>query len=157
MDYEKMPSGPYYQKPAAVLPSIQEEPANGLARASMILGIIAFASFFTFTVYPPIILGSLSVILALLSRGRSLKMHSKAKNGIIFSSIAACCDIAIIVFVVFFLFITPDFFENIYGMSYQEMIEGVQNGTLDYDDIYNNVYDNMYNNINDDIYERNSQ
>ena len=39
---------------------------NGLARASMILGIIGVVSVFTFMVYPAMILGSLAVILAIL-------------------------------------------------------------------------------------------
>ncbi len=126
-------------------------PANGLARASMVLGVIALVSFFTFTIYPPIIFGSLSIILALLSRGGSLKMHEKAKNGILTSSIAFGCDICLFALIFVFLFVTPDFFESIYGMSYQEMIEGIENGTLDYDDIYNNVYDNIYNNISEEM------
>ncbi len=131
----------------------KEEPANGLARASMVLGIIALVSFFTFTVYPPIILGSLSIILALLSRGSSLKMHSKAQNGVITSSIALGCDVAIFAMAFALIFGMPNMFESIYGMSYEEMIEGMENGTLDYEDIYNNVYENMYENMYGDTYE----
>ncbi len=131
----------------------KEEPANGLARASKVLGIFALVSFFTFTVYPPIIFGSLSIILALLSRGSSLKMHSKAQNGVITSSIALGCDVAIFAMAFALIFNMGGSFESIYGMSYEEMIEGMENGTLDYEDIYNNVYENMYENMYGDTYE----
>lgn len=78
-------------------------------------------------------------------------MHEKAKNGILTSSIALGCDVCLLALVMVFLFVTPNFFESIYGMSYQEMIEGIEDGTLDYDDIYNNVYDNIYNNISEEM------
>lgn len=157
MEENKQTPGPYWSRPGQspttpINPTpTQQAPANSLARASMVLGIVALISFFTFTVYPPIIFGSLSIILALLSRGGSLKMHEKAKNGILTSSIAFGCDICLVALVFVFLFVTPDFFESIYGMSYQEMIEGMEDGTLDYDDIYNNVYDNIYNNISEEM------
>lgn len=157
MEQDRQTSNPYWERPGqsgngTFMPHHHQPqtPANGLARASMVLGIMALLSFFTFTVYPAVILGSLSIILALLSRGASLKMHEKAKNGVLLSSVAIGCNIAVIALVCAVLFGMPDIFERIYGMSYQEMVEGMENGTLDYDDIYNNVYDNIYN----DIYEK---
>lgn len=161
MEQDKQNPSPFWDRPGQAgsgnspqqFRRQKEEPANGLAYASMILGVIALASFFTFTIYPPIIFGSLSIILALLSRGGSLKMHSKAQNGVITSSIALGCDVAIFAMAFALIFVTPDFFESIYGMSYQEMIEGMENGTLDYEDIYNNVYENMYEDTYEDTYE----
>lgn len=131
----------------------KEEPANGLAIASMVLGIIALILFFTFTIYPTIIFASLSIILALLSRGGSLKMHTKAQNGIITSAIALGCDAAIFAMAFALIFNMGGSFESIYGMSYEEMMEGMEDGTLDYEDIYNNVYENMYENMYGDTYE----
>lgn len=152
MEQDRQTPGTFYNRPDRQLngeptpyvPREQEEPANGLARASMVLGIISVISFFTFTIYPAIIMGSLAIILALLSRGASLKMHSKAKNGILTASIAIGCDIALIGACFFLIFGSPDFFESIYGMSFQEMMEGMENGTLDYDELYENIYNNMY-------------
>lgn len=141
------------ENPAQQFRRPKEEPANGLAIASMVLGVIALVSFFTFTIYPPIIFGSLSIILALLSRGGSLKMHSKAQNGIIASVVALGCDVAVFAMAFALIFNMGGSFESIYGMSYEEMIEGMENGTLDYEDIYNNVYENMYENIYEDTYE----
>ena len=144
---------PFYQRPGQagddkLNPAFRpkEEPANKLASASTVLGIIAIASFFTFTIYPPVIFGSLAIILALLSRGASFNLHSKAKNGIITSVIAIGCDIALVAVACLLIFGTPDFFEKIYGMSYQEMMEGIENGTLDYDELYENIQNNMYEN-----------
>ena len=151
---EEQRQTPFYQRPGQagddkLNPAFRpkEEPANKLASASTVLGIIAIASFFTFTIYPPVIFGSLAIILALLSRGASFNLHSKAKNGIITSVIAIGCDIALVAVACLLIFGTPDFFEKIYGMSYQEMMEQMENGTLDYDELYDNIYDNMYNDM----------
>ena len=151
MEQDRQTPSPFYRRPGqqangnpTQVQRQQEEPANGLARASMVLGIIAIVSFFTFTIYPAVILGSLAIILALLSRGASFKMHSKAKNGIITAVIAIGSDIALVIACCVLIFGTPDFFESIYGMSLQEMMEGMEDGTLDYDELYENIYNNMY-------------
>lgn len=152
MEQDRQNPGPFYSRPGqqlsgepmAYVPQKQEEPANGLAHASMVLGIISAISFFTFTIYPAVILGSLAIILALLSRGASFKMHSKAKNGIITASLAIGCDIVLVISCCFLIFGSPEFFEKTYGMSFEEMMEQMENGTLDYDELYENIYDNMY-------------
>jgi Ca2+-transporting ATPase len=66
-------------------------------------------------------------------------MHSKAKTGIITASIAIGFDIALIGACFFLIFGSPDFFESTYGMSFQEMMEGIENGTLDYEELYENI------------------
>ena len=50
---------------------------NSFARWSSIFGTIALIGVFTFTVYPPIIFGSLAIILAFLS----ISMYSISKKG----------------------------------------------------------------------------
>lgn len=160
MEQDRQTPSPYYRRPGQPLnedpmqfPQHQtEEPANGLARASMVLGIIAVVSFFTFTIYPAVIFGSLAIILALLSRGASFNLHSKAKNGIITAVTAIGCDIALIVSCCFLIFGSADFFESIYGMSFQEMMEGMENGTLDYEELYENIYNNMYEDMYEDMH-----
>ena len=160
MEQDRQTPGTFYhrlgqQTNGEPLPYAQrepEEPANGLARASMVLGVISVITFFTFTIYPAVILGSLAIILALLSRGASFKMHSKAKNGIITAVTAISCDIALVAACCFLIFGSPDFFENIYGMSFEEMMEGMENGTLDYDELYENIYNNMYEDMYEDIH-----
>lgn len=164
MEQERQPNGPYYRRPnindygdtPATGNRPQPEPPNALARASKIIGIVAVLSVFSFTVYPAIVLGSLAIILALLSRGASLKLHPSAKTGIQTSAIAIGINVALVSVIFIIVFANPNFeedfnnmWERIYGMPYDEMMEGIENGTLDYDDIYENVYENMY----DEMYE----
>lgn len=155
----KQTSGPFWNRPGQTGDenstqqpySRKEEPANGLAVASMVLGVLALISLIA--VYPAIIFGSLSIILALLSRGGSLKMNSSAKTGAITSVIALSCNVAVFAMAFALIFNMGGSFESIYGMSYEEMIEGMEDGTLDYEDIYNNVYENMYEKMYGDTYE----
>ena len=53
---------PYYAPPT-------RHPGSAFATASLVLGIIAILSAFTGTVFPPLVCGGLSIILALLSKG----------------------------------------------------------------------------------------
>jgi hypothetical protein len=152
-------NGPFWNRPGQTSsdsPSQQpycskEEQTNKMAFASMILGILALLGILA--IYPAIIFGSLSIILALLSRGKSLKMHSQAQSGVITSVIALGCDLAMFAMVFVLIFGMPDFFESIYGMSYQEMMEQIEDGTLDYDELYNNIYNNLEDNRMDDRHE----
>ena len=128
MEQDRQTPGTFYNRPDRQLngeptpfvPREQEAPANGLARASMVLGIISIISFFTFTIYPAIVMGSLAIILALLSRGASLKMHSKAKTAIITASIAIGFDIALIGACFFLIFGTEEPAEEITEESIEE-------------------------------------
>ena len=54
---------------------------NGFAFAALILGVSALFSLFT--VYLPLILGSLAILFALLSKGYGKKMAATAKIGFI--------------------------------------------------------------------------
>ena len=141
MEQDRQNPGPYWERPSHQLNRLPEEPSNGMAVASMVLGILALIGILF--IYPAIILGSLSIILALLSRGKSLKMHGQAKTGVITSIIAIGSDIAIFATAFLLIFGKPDFFESIYGMSYQEMMEQMEDGTLDYDELYDNIYNNL--------------
>ncbi len=55
-------------------------PGRGMAMASMILGVACF--FTLFTVYIPIVCGSIAIILAILSKGYGKKMLTTAWVGI---------------------------------------------------------------------------
>ena len=168
MNENKKPTGPFYSRPTMdengntplTINRPKEDPPNSFATASMVLGIIAIVLVFTCTIYPPLILGALAIILALLSRGGELKFHSSAKTGIRNSIIAFVIDIALVAASCWLVFCNTNFMEDfdntwekIYGMPYEEMMEGIQNGTLDYEDIYENVYENMYEDIYDDVYD----
>ena len=70
-------------------------------------------------------------------------MHVQAKTGVITSAIGLGSVVAIFAMAFTFIYSEPDFFENIYGMSYQEMMEQMEDGTLDYDELYDNIYNNL--------------
>lgn len=59
---------------------IGRNPGQSMATASMILGLIGL--FTVFTVYIPLICGSIAIILAVLSKGYGKKMLAYAKVGI---------------------------------------------------------------------------
>lgn len=90
---------PYYNRDAYQLPVA--EPGSSLAMAAMVLGIITIVSCFAVPIYPPYILGSVAIVLALLSKGRCPKLFSNAKAGIICaaSGIAINTVITIIIYI----------------------------------------------------------
>ena len=116
---------------------------NSFARTAKILGIIALISVFTFTVYPAMILGALAIILAILSKGIEKGMHDNAKLGVITGIIALVMNVVIIGSSFYMIFTQPELrqqfnemYESIYGESFNDTIDGIKNGTLNYDDIY---------------------
>lgn len=108
---------------------------DGLATAAMVLGILSVVTAISLTYYPSLILGSIGIVLALLSKGHSPKLATKARIG-------TTCAIAGILFTSS-LFITTvkavhdnpelleqalDNFEEQYGISYGELINTMLNG-----------------------------
>lgn len=83
MDYNHN-SNPYPQPDSPHNPGSEPQfirnPGQTMATVSLVLGI---ASIFTIiTVYPPVILGSLAIVFAILSKGYGKKMLATAKAGI---------------------------------------------------------------------------
>lgn len=121
---------PYYNRSAYQIP--YAEPGSSLANAAMVLGIISIISCFTFTVYPAFILGSIAIILALLSKGRRPKLFPKARTGIICAVIGLVANTVLITSVMFLLFTDPDVradvnrsFKKNYGMTFDEIMEEI--------------------------------
>ena len=126
---------PYYNRDTYQVP--YAEPGSKLANAAMVLGIISIIASFTFTVYPAFILGSIAIILALLSKGGRTSFFQKARTGIICGTIGLITNAAIIIISLVFVFTNPDaremfdqIFEQQYGMSFEEMMEEMNNGTF---------------------------
>ncbi len=69
---------------------------SALASASLILGIAALGTCLLFTIYLPFILGSIAVLLALLSKGQSPRLDGKAKIGICVGILAIFLNITLI-------------------------------------------------------------
>ena len=98
--------------------------------ASMILGIAAIVSAFMMTVYFPFILGGISIIMALLSKGHEQKMASKAKTGVVCSIIGLVLNVIIVVSSVYTVFSNEtayrqfdQMYEYIYGESFSDTYE----------------------------------
>lgn len=129
----------------------QVTPPNSFARASVILGGIALASVFTFTVFPAIILGSLSLVLALLSRGKELTFHPSAKSAVILASIALIGNVALVGGTVYTILGDSPMhdelnatYEEMFGMTYDEILQGVMDGSVDMNDLYEQMYEQMH-------------
>ncbi len=115
-----------------------------LATASMVTGIIAVVSplliiVFPFALYFPFIFGGISIILALLSKGAAAKMISKAKSGIICAAIGLVCNIALICTSFYLVFNNAEFrqsfddaFIEMYGMTFEEVMEEIMEGENPY-------------------------
>ena len=58
-------------------------PGQKLANAAMVLGIISILSTILMTIYIPLILGSIAIILAILSKGSKSRMAGQAMTGLI--------------------------------------------------------------------------
>lgn len=107
---------------------------NGFATAALVLGILAFVSAFSMTILPPLIFGSLSIILGILSRGDQKKLHSRALAGVITAAAALVLNLAICFFSFYMVFSNPETtqqywdmvnetYEQMLGMSLEELLE----------------------------------
>lgn len=107
---------------------------DGMATASMILGIITLASMLILQFTIPFVLGGVGIILAILSRGGAKRMAGKAKAGLICCIVGLSLDIVLCVSAVCLVFalphLSPELQEEVnkaceeqYGVSYDEMME----------------------------------
>lgn len=108
---------------------------DSLATAAMILGILSIVTAMTFTIYPSLVLGSIGIVLALLSKGRAPKLVSKAKigttcaiAGILFTGLAGVAMIKMVHDDPALLEQVLDDFEQQYGVSYEELINTMLTG-----------------------------
>ena len=118
---------PYYGRNAYQIPTA--EPGSNLAKAAMICGILSIIFCLTFTIYPAFVLGSIAVILALLSKGRRNKLFSQARTGIICAVIGLVMNAIILTSSLVYVFTNPEGraefnrqWERIYGESFDEMM-----------------------------------
>lgn len=116
------------------------EPGSKLANAAKILGIVSIVTFFTFSVYPAFITGSIAIVLALLSKGRRTKLLSNARIGIICAVIGIVANAMMITGFTVRFYTDDDFrayvnqkVEEQYGQSLDEMLEEImeENGYID--------------------------
>ena len=92
----------------------------------------------------------LALILALMSRGAELTFHKTAKNGILLSIMAFVVNIALVGGVLGMIFGDNSYheelnatYEEMFGMTYDEILEGVMDGSIETDDLYEQLYEQM--------------
>ncbi len=112
--------------------------ANSMARAASTLGVVAVISVLTFLIYPSIVLGSVAIILAILSRDRNGYMHEKAKTAVTTGALAIGVNLAILGVTMSLLYgggafkqQVNDMFKEVYGYSFDEMWDDAKDGRLD--------------------------
>lgn len=129
-------NNPYNPYGAPLQPAPMKTKGDGMAAASMILGIITLGSLLLLRLSLPFLLGGVGIILALLSRGSAKKMTGKAKAGLICCITGLALDIAFCVFAVWLVFslpkLSPELTDEVdkiceekYGVSYYEMMEEI--------------------------------
>lgn len=109
----------------------RNETGQRLAMAAMTLGILATVTTLTLTLYLPLILGSLAILLALLSKGTAASLKTQAIAGIV-CGIAGLAINTCIIIIVFSLYggdimrqsarIYDEMVEDIYGMPSEEIL-----------------------------------
>lgn len=135
-------SNPYYRP---YTPPVKT-PGSGLANAAMVLGISAIISAVMMTVYFPFILGSVAIVLALLSKGMAPKMVKQAKAGITCAAVALVINLYILISTFTYIFSNPSLLvetaqmydsavEQMYGVPSEEVfgesMEDMVNDMLD--------------------------
>ena len=108
-------------------------PGQKLANAAMILGIISILSTILMTIYIPLILGSIAIILAILSKGsKSHHMAGQAMTGLVCGVGGLVMNLGILITSLMFVFSHPELlqdaaktydaqFEQIYGESTEDI------------------------------------
>lgn len=130
-------NNPYNPYGAPIQPVPLRHKGESMATVSMVLGIISLLSLFLLRLTIPFLLGGISIILAILSRGGAKKLLSKAKAGITCSVISLTLDISLFAFAIWFIVSLPSFpqsfqdefnkaCEQQYGVSYDELMEDIQ-------------------------------
>ncbi len=122
---------------------VRQSPADGLMTASMALGIAAILTAVMATVYFPFILGGISIILALLSKGYDEKMASRSKIGVACAIVGLVLNVFIVSISIHKVFTDESTFyqfdriyEQMYGESFRDMYRKTtgQDFPIDFDD-----------------------
>ena len=121
---------PYYAPPT-------RHPGSAFATASLVLGIIAILSAFTGTVFPPLVCGGLSIILALLSKGNDRAMLPNAKVGVLTGILGLIINVLVVASAFLLLFTEPglkedfhrqlnQYYEYFYGESFDDAWDEIE-------------------------------
>ena len=121
---------------------MKQSPRERLAGTSLTLAVIAVFSIFVFPVAAPYIFGSLSIVMAVLSKGGRSTMPRNSRTAFKISMAALILNAALLVFTVYFFIqvlhdpeLQEQYSETLYqmnGMTFQDLLDqlGLSNGTL---------------------------
>ena len=121
---------------------MNQSPRERLAGTSLTLAVIAVFSLFVFPVGAPFIFGSLSIVMAVLSKGGRSTMPRNSRTAFKISMAALILNAALLVFTVYFFIqvlhdpeLQEQYSETLYqmnGMTFQDLLDqlGLSNGTL---------------------------
>lgn len=126
MEYQNNQPGSRYRDPAFK--------PNSFAQASLILGILSIVTAFLGTVYPPFILASLAVLLAVLSKGASRHMSGSAKGGFVLAFVGIAANLAVVGTTLYLFATVPQMREQLheqlnqtselfYGQDFDSLLE----------------------------------
>lgn len=129
---ESQPYNPYTNQTA---PTASRPNGDTLATAAMVLGVLAAVLCATFTLYPTFVLGSIGIVLALLSKGKAARPAAKAKIGMICATAGIVFNCLLVGTTFHAIRTDPQVLEKAnelikeqYGMTYEEIIEALLNG-----------------------------
>lgn len=130
-----MKSQPYNPYTNQNTPKASRPNGDALATAAMVLGILAIVMCATFTLYPTFVLGSIGVVLAILSKGKATQSGARAKIGMICATAGIAFNCLLIGTTFHAIQTDPQVLEKAnelikeqYGMTYEEIIDAILNG-----------------------------
>lgn len=113
-------------------PSPSKPGGDSLSMAAMLLGILSVSMVFMLMFHFSLIFGSIGIVLAVLSKGKSDKIIGKAKTGIICAAIGIAISFSLCCSAFVALYTNPELMEQVngvfeewYGMSYEDMMETI--------------------------------
>lgn len=118
-------------------PRVLRPRQNGFITAAMITGVLALLMSFTMTIYPSIVLGSLSIIFALLSKGDDRKMQLTSKIGASTGFLGLAISVVMLAVSLYMIIAIPEYredftqqfnqmYEQIYGESFEDSLKSLE-------------------------------
>ena len=121
---------------------MKQSPREKLAGTSLSLAVIAIFSIFVFPVGAPYIFGSLSIVMAVLSKGGRSTMPRNSRAAFKISTTVLILNTALLIFTVYYfiqLLYDPELQKQysetlyqMYGITFQDLLDqlGLSSGTL---------------------------
>lgn len=110
---------------------------NGLSRTAWTLGLIAVISAILFTIYIPVILGALAIVLAIVARGKE-GFCRKARSAVAMGIVAIVLNITVVSYSFYTAMNNPiihtqlnDICAQNYGHTFDEIVDDMKDGVLD--------------------------